>query len=300
MDEDINHWVEEDGKSNVFCNNCRKYGHVFNKCKMPVVSYGVILFRNGPKSLEYLMICRRNTLGYIDFLRGKYSINHKYYIMNMLKQMTCEEIHQLETQSFDELWTNLWNEISKDESEPVVSYSASYNNQYKIEEHTSKNKFQMLSEGVYCNIQNHATEFFTLKSMIKELKERQPLWHEPEWGFPKGRRNYQESEYHCALREFVEETGISTDNMNPVRNIFPVEENFIGSNYKSYKHKYFLLNWQGTDSECAFKDEPYSSEVSKRAWYTFEECMSKIRSYNVEKKKMLQNVHKSILTYYLQ
>ena len=291
--------MEEEEKSHVFCNNCRKYGHVFNKCKMPVVSYGVILFKNGPKGIEYLMICRRNTLGYIDFLRGKYSVNHKYYIMNMLKQMTCKEIHQLETQSFDELWLNLWNEISKDDTEPTVAYSAAYNNQYKIEENSSRLKFQLLSQGVYCSIHNHDTECFTLKSMIAELKAKQPLWEEPEWGFPKGRRNYQESEYHCALREFVEETGISTEKMIPIRNIFPVEENFIGSNYKSYKHKYFLLHWQGTDSECEFNDESYSSEVSKRAWYNLEECLSKIRHYNVEKKKILQNVHQALLKYFI-
>ena len=29
---------------------------------------------------------------------------------------------------------------------------------------------------------------------------------EPEWGFPKGRRNNKEKDINCAIREFYEET----------------------------------------------------------------------------------------------
>ena len=37
-------------------------------------------------------------------------------------------------------------------------------------------------------------------------------WDTPEWGFPKGRRNYQENDLTCGLREFEEETGYDKDN----------------------------------------------------------------------------------------
>jgi 8-oxo-dGTP pyrophosphatase MutT (NUDIX family) len=42
-------------------------------------------------------------------------------------------------------------------------------------------------------------------------------WEEPEWGFPKGRRDTQESDWVCALREFKEETG-QPSNTNPETN----------------------------------------------------------------------------------
>ena len=62
-------------KNNV-CNNCGKQGHLFHQCKLPITSYGIILFKSsdqdqgqGPK---YLMIRRKDSFGYIDLLRGKY------------------------------------------------------------------------------------------------------------------------------------------------------------------------------------------------------------------------------------
>ena len=36
------------------------------------------------------MICRKDTLGHIDFMRGKYNVTNKPYILNMLNQMTEE------------------------------------------------------------------------------------------------------------------------------------------------------------------------------------------------------------------
>ena len=173
------------------------------------------------------------------------------------------------------------------------------NNQYRIEEYSSRVKFNLLVHGIYVS-PFPGSEFFSLKTMLEEIKQQQTLWDEPEWGFPKGRRHYQESEYHCALREFIEETGMSNKNMEPIYNMFPVEEMFIGSNYKSYKHKYFLmfLNDQGEgDGEECKEEPPYCSEVSKREWKTLDECLTAIRSYNVEKKILIQKVHHAIRKY---
>ena len=93
----------------IFCKNCGKYGHFFYQCMNPITSIGVIAFRYLPLShtagstesllgshlttrrREYLIIRRKDTLGYIDFIRGKYSINNKHYILNMFKQMTEDE-----------------------------------------------------------------------------------------------------------------------------------------------------------------------------------------------------------------
>ena len=71
-------------------------------------------------------------------------------------------------------------------------------------------------------------------------KDTPIVWGEPEWGFPKGRRNYHEKDISCALREFEEETGYKRTDLSIMQNIQPVEEIFTGSNYKSYKHKYFI------------------------------------------------------------
>ena len=76
-----------------FCNNCGKHGHSFHQCKMPITSNGIIAFRIVPTTneLQFLMIRRKDTLGYMDFMRGKFPVFQKQYILNMLFQMTIEE-----------------------------------------------------------------------------------------------------------------------------------------------------------------------------------------------------------------
>ena len=46
-------------KNNHLCNNCGKYGHLFHQCKLPITSYGIILFRSSESGPKFLMI-RRN------------------------------------------------------------------------------------------------------------------------------------------------------------------------------------------------------------------------------------------------
>ena len=58
-------------------------------------------------------------------------------------------------------------------------------------------------------------EFYTLNDLIEE-SNHYDNWIEAEWGFPKGRRNYQETDFECALREFSEETGYSIKNIKNI------------------------------------------------------------------------------------
>jgi hypothetical protein len=292
-----------------YCNNCHKYGHPYHHCKMPITSYGLIVFRKKPllsfddkpspehprtptlsgvlantynpheSVIEYLMIRRRDTLGFIDFMRGKYSIYDKSYIANMIVQMTVDEKRRLLTQPFNDIWRELWGE------EPV-----NLNTQYKNEEQISRDKFNTLRSGVLIK-----HDFYTLETLIQETNSM--AWEFAEWGFPKGRRNYQEKDYDCAVREFCEETGYTqyADKLVSIQNIMPFEEIFTGSNYKSYKHKYYLTYMPYEESIREYSVQ--SSEVSCAKWKTYEECMASIRHYNVEKKRILENVHQTILQY---
>ena len=67
-------------KNFIFCNNCGKGGHLYHQCKTPITSVGIITVRSNNSNLEYLLIRRKDSLGYIDFLRGKYNINSKHNI----------------------------------------------------------------------------------------------------------------------------------------------------------------------------------------------------------------------------
>ena len=245
--------------NDIFCNNCGKYGHLFHQCKFPITSIGVIVFRYNKGVLEYLMICRIDSLGYIDFLRGKFSLNQKYYILNMCKQMSSQEKMTLKTKC-----------VLNDTHKGFVL----------------KDKINTLIQGV-----THNGETYSLKSILEE-SEKFPSYTEPEWGFPKGRRNPYESDYDCALREFAEETGYSTNSVKNIRNIVPFEETFTGSNYNSYKHKYFLMFM---DFKTSLEYHQFQkTEVSNVQWKTFDQCLQSIRPYNLEKKKVLTNIDQCI------
>ena len=82
-------------KTYQFCNNCGKTGHLYHTCKKPITSSGVICVHKESHLNKYLIICRKDTLGYVDFVRGKYPIYNKTYIQNLFNEMTIQEKHFL-------------------------------------------------------------------------------------------------------------------------------------------------------------------------------------------------------------
>ena len=505
------------------CNNCGKQGHTFKQCKNPITSFGVIVFRINPlQQREYLMIRRKDTLGYIDFMRGKYSASNQKYIFNMIEQMTIQEKYKLKKYTFDELWHDLWIEehsllstedgIQPDASttlalpkttassgkglqasslltrqvtlspnefgqraftpshsglrppnttksiddlrsedrrsstfwssedfggdrddvpetrrkdvggfsearevetstegldetvnpeETTIDTSTIYQT-YKQEEMNSRDKFIYLttknikdiphqsnllpylqkmsckndhvdddtcdtsitkfkgckalrthSTGSHllcrpgefwesredkgaisilhylielsiqnstngCGIRSRAEDIHAYsegqcrspeeydeqdpiqdlneESLLHRIRdERSNIWTEPEWGFPKGRRNFQEKDYDCALREMTEETGYPLHLMKNMKNILPFDEIFLGSNYKSYKHRYYLMYMNYEDSHIT--DRYDRSEVSMMRWKTYEDCLLSIRPYNLEKKRLIKNIEITLSNY---
>lgn len=265
-------------KNNI-CNNCGKQGHMFHQCKLPITSYGIILFRYVNKhvnnTIEYLMIRRKDSFGYIDLLRGKYVLTNIEQIQGIFNEMSVLEKERIKTDSFNDLWKNMWGDM-------ILS------SQYKNEELSSQKKFDSLKEGYFVDNIFVNTDYF--------IKNSTTNWSETEWEFPKGRRNHMEKDLVCALREFEEETGINKDNLIIIDNIIPFEEIFIGSNHKSYKHKYFLAY---TEKSIDVLGNFQKTEVSKLEWKTLEQCLSSIRPYSLEKKKIIQNVNKILEEYRL-
>lgn len=260
---------------NIYCNNCGKKGHMIAKCKYPIISHGIIAYRYNKKNeIEFLMICRKDSLGFVDFVCGKYMVENKQYILNLLKQMTIEEKELLKTNVFDDIWRRIWGDYEI--------------NKYKMEYFSSKEKFYNLKNGVF-----DGQKKYDMDSLLKETENI--CWNEPEWGFPKGRKNQRERDYDCAIREFCEETGYESNVLKNIKNIYPFEETFLGSNYKCYKHKYYLMYMNYEDT---VKNNKYDvSEVGNMEWKNYDNCMSSIRPYNLEKKKVITNVYNLISKY---
>src|SRR6056300_568145 len=100
---------QEDINSNqsTSCSNCGKIGHLFYQCKLPITSYGIILFRFTSEP-EFLMIRRKDSFGYIDFIRGKYSLSNIFQIQKCIDEMSVAEKNRIITKPFDTLWKELW------------------------------------------------------------------------------------------------------------------------------------------------------------------------------------------------
>jgi 8-oxo-dGTP pyrophosphatase MutT (NUDIX family) len=302
----------------IFCINCGKIGHISKKCLCPIISIGIICikiniddidlnsiisyskkiqnnylfssdemvklkklkkkfeminFDNYNNIIEYLLIRRKNSLNYVEFIRGKYDINNLDYLIRSINFITIPERLMLQNCSFDFLWKDLW-------GEDTINNNSEFNE--------SKEKFDILKKGFFIK-KNDINIFFNLDKLINNTVFN---FSEPEWGFPKGRRNLKERNIECAKREFEEETNVTTDSYNII-NVTPLEETYLASNFLKYKHIYYISQIKNKNYQLKIDENNIEQriEISDIRWFNFNEALSSIREYNIEKKNILINLH---------
>jgi len=256
------------------CVNCGIVGHTFRDCREAVMSFGVCAVKFTDISgviPRYLLIRRRDSLSYVEFMRGKYKLDNAPYIQLLINGMTVEERSRLHAQSFDKLWDTLWNNQNT--------------RQYRNEYETAKRIFEALKNtgDVYGKI---------LSSFIEAATT---TWSEPEWGFPKGRRSLHENKLHCAIREFTEETGIAERCLKLIPDEAELIEEYSGTNGIRYRQIYYLGGCApGTDAATQPFNRIMNREVGNIGWFTFDEAFAKIRDTNPEKRTLLTRLHDRI------
>jgi len=125
----------------------------------------MMLFHTLENRIKFLLIRRKHTLGYIEFIRGRYRVENVEGIIFLFQQMTPEEIKKIGESSFDELWKEMWNDFG---------YTQYRQQEYKH----SKENFERLK---YSN--DDEDRYLGLKFYVEQVK---PTWSYAEWGFPKG------------------------------------------------------------------------------------------------------------------
>ena len=92
------------------CINCFRKGHVFKDCMYPVTSYGIIGYFKFESEYKIVLVQRKDTMGFIDFIRGKYDtrIKKEEILEILVSEMTETEKDRIIKYSFDELWEQLW------------------------------------------------------------------------------------------------------------------------------------------------------------------------------------------------
>ena len=257
----------------MYCNNCGGRGHIFRTCKDPITSYGIILVRGvfeplelptNPRFISALMVRRKDSMAYMEFIRGKYDRENKEYIKKLMSNMTIEEQKLIATEDFDKLWTKLWGQGRDNHS---------------MEYEIAKESYDGMDRSLFI-------------SQVPSTHE------EPEWGFPKGRRSKGETDVECAIREFEEETNIPREAYH-VHEDVTFTEVFKGTNDISYKHVYFLATLQSSKTINLMQrlTPTQRREVSAVGWKTLQECKQVTRPHYAERRALIGDVERVIQSF---
>ena len=251
----------------IICKNCTSLGHIYRDCPHPVCSFGIICYMMIDNIPYYIMIQRKNSLSFMEFIKGNYNVMDLSSIKSLCSTMTKDEHFILLNYTFDVIWEMIWFQS---------------NNKNTKEYTDASTNFEILTKNGYLkNI---------LKGKIQSLNE-------PEWGFPKGRKKQNESDIECALREFNEETQFTSDQIK-IKNILnPYNEIFYGTNGLMYRHTYYVAEFidNGSNSpkfnmECLQQIR----EIRNICWLNRMEVLNHISYYNKERIELFKRIDDSI------
>ena len=254
------------------CRNCGLNGHIYKNCPHPIISFGIICYKIEKNEIKYLMIQRKDSLSFMEFVRGKYELSNIEYIKKLLLNMTISERDMIITNTFENIWNYIWFQTDNNSNKNNKEYM------------NSKFKFSLLNENNF------------LKNYITSIKS---VFFSQEWGFPKGRRKIKENDIDCAVREFFEETRITEDNISIINEINPFEEMFFGTNGIMYKHLYYISKLKNTDIPIEIDNTCLEQirEIRAISWFNYNEVISHIKSYNKERIELFKFANKKILEY---
>jgi|SRR3989304_5645876 len=291
------------------CNNCGRMGHIYKACYLPIISYGIILIHidltidikdfisqlskfnyienNGEipcqdeedlliycdinEKIKFLMIQRKHSFGYIEFVRGKYEINETENLIFIFKQMTPKEIKTIrESTNFDDLWYDIW-------SKQYVADKKFFIREYN----ESKEKYDSIKNKINCDAD--------LNFYVNNVT---PTWNITEWGFPKGRRDKGETDLMCAIREVREETNINEDKFILLKNMENLNENVYGTNRKNYQYTYYLaIVPDYIEPFIDVNNDFQTYEIENIKWHTYSNVIGLIRPHYVNKKKIITSIY---------
>jgi len=273
----------------IVCSNCGKENHLQRECREPLTSYGLICYndfqslstQNYISNYKIVMIRRKDTIGYVEFLRGKFNIQREDYIIKLFDMMTkLEKDRILEIRDFDKLRTHLGmtkkNYIYKNEYDSAkIKFNSLINNKIMIKNEKMNNKVKLSQ----------------LEYLMKKSKN---IWKDTEWGLPKGRKHQKETSINCAVREFLEETGIPKSDITVLVNIKPLEEIYTSFNNVRYRHIYYFAKFFNENTTLTFNQNNKNqvNEISAIEWFNKEEASQCLRPYYNEKKEIINKTFK--------
>jgi 8-oxo-dGTP pyrophosphatase MutT (NUDIX family) len=253
------------------CRNCGINGHLYKDCLHPIMSFGIICYKIENGEIKYIMIQRKDSLSFMEFVRGKYNQSDFNYIKQLIDYMTENEKIMILENTFDNIWNYTWCQ--------TLQHNFKHTKEY-IE---SKSKFEYVINNI------------NFKNLLKSNKIK-CNYLEQEWGFPKGRKKIRESDVDCAVREFCEETQLFKDDIQIIKDINPFQEIFFGTNNILYKHVYYIAKNVKEKSKIFVDNNCLEQvrEVRDVKWLSYNEVLSHIKYHNTERIEIFMKVHNII------
>lgn len=238
-------------------------------------SYGVIAYSKSNDVTKFLLVQRKYSHSYDAILRGHFDVDDIGYLESLVAGVTPNERAKLLAYGHDFLWNRLW--------------SFSSNNSLFVKElDTARRKFNQLVMGC----RNSNGKFVKLADLFAKVS---PKWNEPEWGFPKGKKYFNEKPSDAAQRELLEETGIPSETVTVHREdeLPPIYEEYTGDDGVNYQYIYYLAR---SDLPGIGFTNPWNltqvGEINKVGWFTCEQAELLFRPYHTARKDTLRTINK--------
>jgi len=235
------------------------------KKKSRNISYGILLFYQTSEGEVYVLIQqRRDSFAFIEIIQGKW--NDDAHLKEKISNLTKSEQLRLLNFSYEELWFDINIDYKKKNSKTLIS---------QCKENYSKNRKKILN-------------YLTSVSVNKIHNS---------WELPKGRKKIKENSLTCAIREFQEETNISSLENIYLYKDYKIKNIFIGQDdNKEYTTIFYVAEIDHLPEKkfTIFNDRcirtmSISAEVENIKWLTLSEAKLLIDSNYVSVLVNLEN-----------
>lgn len=204
-------------------------------------SVGLIGVRlRADESFEYLLVKKRLTYEFVDFVMGRYN---KDQVDKMLNKMTIDEKLDIMTLDFAKMWYRVYLKVN-------------------------------VTDGMFIKKRNKFDAYFLKDqgaSLLQKIGQSESCGNDSLWEFPKGRKEAHETDLTCAVREFREETRISKQAYSILPGIIRTQS-FIDNNVR-YDNVYYvaLITCRYSKPRITLSNLTQVKEINDIRWMTADE-----------------------------
>jgi len=262
-----------------------QYMHRYRKFKE---SYGIACCRYNleTKHPEVLMIKKRYTYAFFDFVFSKYKKKDDNRLRKLFSQMSVYEKIDILRLDFDKLWCRIRIKIPEAPDYTKHNREKMHNIRKNDAWKTYMIKKNKFDEGFVIGDKGRR-----LRKLIHGTKSIDSIWE-----IPKGRPADNEKSINTAIREFKEETDIGINKYNFLIHIEPITESYI-VNKCHYQHTYFIVvpNKFDWDPEINFSSYEQLVEIENIQWVSLNKAHY-LNLKQIDPQLRIMNLLKKVIT----